>query len=123
MDIKWNSKYLDLQNLISISRGDQSRMLKYLNQFMELIPQRIKNLEEYLIVKDRKMIRQTLHQMSPQLQFFGIPEVVPPIRRLEHEYETMPFEELVSLVKKILIKLDGAIKEIELILKNNFDRS
>jgi len=44
MDINWNPTYIDLQNLISISRGDKNRMLKYLNQFQELIPQRIENL-------------------------------------------------------------------------------
>ena len=120
MEINWNSKYIDLKNLISIARGDKDRMLKYLNQFMELIPQRIENLNEYLLANDRKMIRQTLHRMSPQIQFFGIPDVVAPIRRLEHEYETMPLEELELLVKNILTNLDKAINEIESVINNNF---
>lgn len=120
MEINWNTTYIDPQNLINISRGDQNRMLKYLNQFQELIPARIESLKERLDAEDRKTTRQILHQMSPQLQFFGIPGVVEPIRRLEHEYETMPMEDLKSLVEDILIKLDGAIQEIELILKNNF---
>lgn len=120
MEIQWNTQYIDPQNLISISRGDKNRLLKYLNQFKELIPQRIEKLQESLMEKDRKMTRQILHQMSPQLQFFGIPGVVTPIRRLEHEYETMPIEDLNSLVKDILIKLENASKEVDLILKNNF---
>ncbi len=72
------------------------------------------------MAEDRKMTRQILHQMSPQLQFFGISDVVIPLRRLEHEYLVMPIEDLKLIVSTILIKLDGAVKEIELILKNHF---
>ena len=121
MGINWNTNHIDLQNLITISRGDKNRMLKYLNQFQELIPQRIESLKSSLEVEDRKTTRQILHQMSPQLQFFGIPDVVTPIRRLEHEYRTMPLEDLKSLVKDILLKLDGACKEIEQIIKDHFE--
>ena len=121
MDTNWNTKYIDPQNLISISKGDPQRMLKYLNQFQELIPKRIESLKASLAAEDRKMTRQILHQMSPQLQFFGIPDVIQPIRRLEFEYQTMPIEDLKSLVNDILLKLDGAIHEVELVLKNNFE--
>ena len=121
MEIKWDTTYINPQNLIAISRGDKNRMLKYLNQFQELIPQRIENLKEHLQAEDRKMIRQILHQMSPQLQFFGIPGVVIPIKRLEHEYETMPIENLKMLVNDILVKLDYANKEVEQVLKKNFE--
>ncbi|TNE60526.1 MAG: hypothetical protein EP344_07075 [Bacteroidetes bacterium] len=120
MEIKWDTTYIDPQNLISISRGDKTMMLKYLNQFQELIPLRIENLKASLAAEDRKMIRQILHQMSPQLQFFGIPGILTPIRRLEHEYETMPMEDLKNLINDILAKLAGATEEVELILKNNF---
>ncbi len=121
MEIDWNTTYIDPQNLIEISRGDNSRMLKYLNQFQELIPKRIESLKISIETEDRKMTRQILHQMSPQLQFFGIPDVINPIRRLEHEYKTMSIADLKALVNDILIKLDGASKEVELILKNNFE--
>ena len=121
MDINWNTTYIDPENLITISRGDKNRMLKYLNQFQELIPKRIESLKESLEAEDRKMTRQILHQMSPQLQFFGIPDVIQPIRRLEFEYQTMPLEDLKALVNDILTKLDGAIQEVESILKKNFE--
>ena len=120
MDIDWNTTYINPQKLLTISRGDKNRLLKYLNQFQELIPQRIENLMESLDSEDRRMIRQILHQMSPQLQFFGIPGVVDPIRRLEDEYEIMPMEDLEFLVNDILMKLDKASKEVALVLENNF---
>ena len=120
MDIIWNTTVVNPQELINISRGDKNRMLKYLYQFQTLIPQRIEKLKESLKTDDRKMVRQLLHQMSPQLQFFGIEDVVKPIRRLEHEFETIPFKDLNSLVNNILIKLNLAIKDVDSILKDNF---
>lgn len=121
MDIQWSTNYINPKNLIQISREDKNRLLKYLNQFRELIPPRIEKLKQYLEAEDRKMTRQILHQMSPQLQFFGIPDVMIPIRRLEHEYETMPFNELKTLIDDILLNLEGALKEVEWIVKTNFE--
>lgn len=120
MNIIWNTTVVNPQELINISRGDKNRMLKYLYQFQTLIPQRIEALKESLETEDRKMVRQLLHQMSPQLQFFGIKDIVEPIRRLEHEYETIPFKDLNSLVNNILLKLNLAIKDVDSILKDNF---
>lgn len=120
MEIDWNTNYIDPQNLLNISRGDKNRMERYLRQFQELIPTRIDDLKKYQKNKDRKMIRQTLHQMSPQLQFFGIQGVVDPIRRLEFEYQTIPLEELKFLIDRILEKLDGACGEVDSIIEDNF---
>ncbi|MFT4668529.1 MAG: HPt (histidine-containing phosphotransfer) domain-containing protein [Ulvibacter sp.] len=120
MDIIWNTTVVNPQELMNISRGDKNRMLKYLYQFQTLIPLRIEALKESLKNDDRKMVRQLLHQMSPQLQFFGIEDVVQPIRRLEHEYATIPIEDLHALVNSIINKLDRAIKDVDSILKDNF---
>ncbi|MFT7072555.1 hypothetical protein [Patiriisocius sp. Uisw_017] len=120
MDIHWNTTIINPEELIKISRGDTSIVYKYLLQFQELIPPRIESLEESLKVGDRKKTRQLLHQMSPQLQFFGIKDIVQPIRRLELEYETMPFEDLSSLVNNILMKLHIAIKDVAFVLEENF---
>jgi len=70
MDIQWNATSINPDELIKLSRGDKAVIYKYLKQFQKLIPQRIESLEENLKVGDRKKVRQILHQMSPQLQFF-----------------------------------------------------
>jgi len=120
MDKKWNATNINPDELIKLSRGDKAVIYKYLKQFQKLIPQRINSLEESLKAEDRKMIRQILHKMSPQLQFFGIPDIIQPIRRLELEYETMPIEDLNILVYNVLIKLNLAIKDVDSILKKHF---
>jgi HPt (histidine-containing phosphotransfer) domain-containing protein len=120
MNLQWNTTIISPKELIHLSRGDKRMIRKYLIQFQELIPQRIESLAESLEVEDRKMVRQILHQMSPQLQFFGIPEVIQPIRRLEHEYNTMPITELNEVVHTILNKLHMALKDVDIVLKENF---
>ena len=44
----WNTKIINPQDLIKISRGDDKIIHKYLLQFQELIPQRIDSLKENL---------------------------------------------------------------------------
>ncbi|WP_033960858.1 Hpt domain-containing protein [Psychroserpens jangbogonensis] len=116
----WNTKIINPQDLNKISRGDDKIILKYLLQFQELIPQRIDSLKESLKAEDRKQVRQLLHQMSPQIQFFGIMDLVKPIRRLELDYETMPLEELNTLIETVIIKLDLAINDVNLAIRENF---
>lgn len=111
MELHGNS-VIDLQNIITICRGDEGKMEKYLVQFIELIPERLEQLKLSLKDGDRIMIRQILHKMSPQIQFFGVQNITTLIRRLEFEYDSMPLEELEVLLRKIFVKLEAAIDEV-----------
>jgi len=122
MDPKWETTFTDLNNVITISRGDSFRMLKYLEQFKELIPERLIDVRNALDLRDRILIRQLLHKMSPQLQFFGIKDVSIPIQRLEFEYESMPFIELEILVNDIIAKLEDALDEISRLIDSYFEK-
>jgi len=121
MKAEQNKTFVSLSNLQAISRGDPNRMLKYLNQFKELIPERLEQLKHALSKEDRKNIRQIVHKMSPQLQFFGIQDIIIPIQRLEFEYETIPYFELESIINDIIYKLEGAMSEVSKIIKTQFE--
>lgn len=56
LDLSSKMDYINLENLITFSRVDNSRILKYLNQFMELIPKRIEQLQLSLNNEDRKNV-------------------------------------------------------------------
>ena len=113
--------YIDLKNLKAISRDDTTRMHKYLVQFEQLIPERTHELEKALTNQNRLRIRQILHKMSPQLQFFGIQNIMVPIQRLEFEYETMSLLELEQLVKEIIVRLQGALSEVSEYIRLHFE--
>lgn len=113
--------YIDLTQVETISHGDQQRMVKYIRQFQELISERLELLQDALQQGDRVQVRQITHKMIPQLQFFGIKDISIPINRLELEYSTMPMDELYGLVEQILVKLKIALAEVSGILKDHFD--
>jgi hypothetical protein len=117
----FNTSYIDLSNVKAISRGDSTRMMKYIRQFHELISERRILLKEALSSMDRVQIRQITHKMIPQLKFFGVKEVSDPINRLEFEYNSMPKEELQVLVLHIISRLEGAIDDVSKILDENFE--
>lgn len=104
--------YIDLNNVKTISRGDDARMLKYLNQFNILIPERIVQLQKALEEQDRLKIRQILHQMSPQIQFFGLLRVSSQIQRLELKYASITFEDLNTQVNQIITILKKSLAEV-----------
>lgn len=117
MKTNLGATFINTEQLIAISGGDIKSTINYLGQFQELIPGRIEKLRKNLDDMDRKGTRQILHQMSPQIQFFGIPDVVDHIKKLEFEYKTIPFEDLKSLVENIILKLNLALDDVDLILK------
>jgi hypothetical protein len=120
MKSNWETTLINPQHIIGIADGDKDRMKKYLRQFQELIPTRIEILKESLRNNNRKMTRQILHQMCPQIEFFGIQDVIQPIKKLEIEYETMPSDDLKTLVENIIIKLDKSVQEVHSILETKF---
>lgn len=104
---------LDLTNLERITRGNQSSQLKYLIQFKELIPERVSQLRKMMEEGDRKGIRQCLHKMSPQLEFFGVNDAVILKHRLELEYDSFPQEEMDAMLRQLLYKIDQSYREID----------
>jgi len=118
----FNTQYINLQNLIAHSRGNQEKFEQYLRQFVELLPKRLDALAENAKSENRKLMRQQLHQMSPQLEFFGVPEVVPIIKRLELEYELIDISEYKNLVNKITDQIRLACDEASTILQNQHDK-
>jgi HPt (histidine-containing phosphotransfer) domain-containing protein len=111
---------IDLSHLQAVSRGDSAVVLRYLHQFQQLIPDRAQQLRDALERGDRQQIRHVIHKMSPQLQFFGVPDILTPIRRLESDYAVMPLPELERLVTHILTKLEVALTEVTRLIDSRF---
>ncbi|MFT7296504.1 MAG: HPt (histidine-containing phosphotransfer) domain-containing protein [Flavobacteriales bacterium] len=120
MKNEWNTIIIDPTQLIKIAREDQKVLLKYLRQFQELIPPRTTSLQESLQAEDRIKVRQHVHKMSPQLQFFGLQGIKEPINRLEAEHKEMPLQEMTHLVNELIQKIDQAMEEVNAIINHHF---
>lgn len=116
-----DTRYVNLENVRAIARGDNQRFLLYLSQFKELMPDRLKLLKEAEADDNRELIRQILHKMSPQLQFFGIQQMITPIQRLELEYMSMSKGEIQTIVGNVIGILEHALIEINDILSKEND--
>ena len=110
---------IDLQNLKLVSRGNKDRMEKYLRQFASLIPERTEMSRAALDSEDRAQVRQLIHKMSPQLQFFGMDEVVELKNQLEMGYLKMDFQDLKKMVNHLLEQLAQALVEVNQLLTDN----
>ncbi|MEE9373379.1 MAG: hypothetical protein V3V00_10035 [Saprospiraceae bacterium] len=115
--------YIDLKNVVKISRGSNDKMYTYLKQFSELISERSKKVKESMVAEDRTAMLQILHNMSPQIQFFGIHDVAESLKRMEWDYKTISIDKLKPIVEDILQKLNDAVDEVENILDNNYPRA
>lgn len=116
MDVNTNTQFIDLKNVIDISRGDHQKLHKYLNQFVSLIPNRVDKLKFNLKKGDKPGVRKVLHNMAPQIQFFGVSEIETEITRVELELDKLTMEELNNIVDRIVDKLEKAISEVNSIL-------
>ena len=118
MELNWNKEVLDLEKLHVVTRGNPEKLKQYLLQFVELIPVRTGMLRKYLKEEDRNMMRQTVHQVSPQLHYFGLKDVAQVIQTVEQEYTSLPMEQLKTLVLDLIHKMETAEQEVSRILEN-----
>ncbi len=113
---------IDLSNLREICNGDISREIHYLKQFNLLIPRRIDLLKNALDDKNFIAIRQEVHKMSPQAEFFGIHQVVKLKRVMEMDEQIYPDAQLVNMILHIICILQQATEEIRVILIDDFSK-
>lgn len=118
-----NLRIIELSNLHSICDGDRVKEIRYLKQFITLIPGRIKLLRKAMKEDNFIKIRREVHKMSPQAEFFGIRQVVKLKNILEIEQEIYSEEELKTLISDIIIILESATNEIRFLLTNEFNQS
>ena len=98
-------------------------MLKYLTQFVELVPARSKEIKKAIDEGDRTTVRKLIHKLSPQIQFFGITEFTQLKQKLEYEYAEMHMSEMQTLVKSLLDKLEQARQEVEKVIKTEYQHA
>lgn len=103
---------VSFQKVHEISRGNLQVRKKYLHRFLTLVPERLVALKDAMEKEDRKSVRQVLHHMRPQLEFFGLTQVSSPINQLEETYLTIEFRDLEELVKDISGLTRKALAEV-----------
>ena len=109
----YDIRFIDLKNFDG--RDDRFRE-RYFKQFVELVGQRAKSIEESHKAEDREALWKAMHGARPQLVFFGVPLVQAEMEKVEINIKTLTDEELNGSVEMILAQMNGALEEIRSLL-------
>ena len=108
------SKFIDIEQLNELSRGDDEFIIKILHFFVELANQSIIDLNNSYDKRDLVTIHKVAHKIKPSIDNLGIISLKEKIRKLEvfNTGEESDFE-LKNLIEEVIDILRLVIKEIE----------
>ncbi|MFK5855448.1 MAG: hypothetical protein QM503_04900 [Bacteroidota bacterium] len=103
---------INLKVLNKLCKGNETRKLNYLKQFLEMIPLSVQKIKFAIDKGDRKTILKELHYMSPQLVFFGIDDYYVVMENIR-KGENILFNELKKQIDIGIVRIENAIIEVE----------
>ncbi|MEM6724864.1 MAG: hypothetical protein AAF598_12545 [Bacteroidota bacterium] len=118
--LKWDTSVMDLSKLLEMGADRPGLVERYLRQFADIVPGRIEKLELESAQQNRKAVRQIVHQMKPQLLFFGLPIPSGDFELLQDTSIPLSGDGLSQLVAKVIGLLQAALREINQLLQTHF---
>jgi signal transduction histidine kinase/DNA-binding response OmpR family regulator len=109
-------KVTDMQFLKQLTNGNEEKMKKYINMFLDNAPKLLDNIDKALAIKDYPTIKIAAHSLKPQLSYMGVKEEVSKIFMIEQSAgEAAHFGTLPILIRNLNLLCNKAFIE----LKNN----
>lgn len=108
---------INLEGLNKLCKGNETKKLKYLKQFLEMISLSIQKLRLATEKGDRTTVMKEFHFMSPQLVFFGINDISVLMEK-ERANDGLSFDLLKDQIEKAITKIEKALEEVESIIEN-----
>ncbi|MFZ5552605.1 MAG: response regulator [Bacteroidota bacterium] len=111
-------KTVDLEHLQELTKDNKDRILKYINIFLQNLPDELEVLKKHAENKDHRMIRESLHKIKGIVAYMGIKSLT----RLFSSAEYIKLEELNEEgLKKFFTEIEEtcykAIEELKLVQK------
>ena len=103
--------YINLNNLNRLCIGDENKRIKYLQQYLELIPVSVIRIHTALEKVDKSALAKEIHHIQPQLMFFGMDKL------LLVNFQDETNENLFSRMDKLLEYIKNSILEVEITLQ------
>ncbi|MEZ5014235.1 MAG: Hpt domain-containing protein [Chitinophagales bacterium] len=93
---------INLSFLESFTRNDGTKMVKYINMFLQLAPESIATMKKQFEASDWINLRTTAHSLKPQLAYMGIDSLKESILRIE-EYagEAKKPEVIAQMIREV----------------------
>ena len=107
-------KKTNLSYMKTLTGGDNSKLIKYINLFLQEAPPEIDKMITMLNEKNWDGLRTTAHTLKPKLGYMGIKELEQDILNIEKNAEEKNnLDALPNLVEKIKNICAIAIRELE----------
>ncbi len=117
MEDKLNAS--DLSFLKTFTDGDTGRMVKYINNFLSMAPEKIAALQSKLDEKNWDELRGAAHKLKPQLSYMGINSIKDDIQKIEDfAAEEKNLEQLPELVATVSSACQKAFKELNAFVRS-----
>lgn len=109
----------DLSFLKSFAGDDNERMVKYINNFLGMGPEKVGAMEAALAEKNYPELRAAAHKLKPQLSYMGISSIKDDIQNIEDFAEGgINLEQLPGLVSKVTAVCRQAFAELDAFVKS-----
>lgn len=105
---------ISLTKLQDLYGGNRPKMQEYLQQFLEIVPERLQQLKQMVAENNREEIYQSAHRLKPQLGFFGMVKEEMFANTIELKAKEAGIIELQELIEQLEEGCNLACKEIEI---------
>lgn len=111
-------KTVDLEHLQELTKDNKDRILKYINIFLQNLPDELEVLKKHAENKDYRMIRESLHKIKGIVAYMGIKSLTGLFRSADYiKLEELNEEGLKKFFKEIEETCYLAIEELKLVQK------
>ena len=106
-------QHIDLAFLEQFTKGDKTRMAKYIRMFLKAAPGGIDAMETHLEKKEWEQLKSAAHSLKPQVGYMGIGSLKETVQRIE-EYarEQRRTDEIPVLVNQVRSTCQSAFEEL-----------
>lgn len=114
-----SEQVVNLRFLESFTRGDTSKMKKYINMFISGAPEAIQQMHVLYNHADWDKLRTVAHSLKPQLGYMGIDSAKETVLRIE-EYagERKKPEVIAQLIGELENTCNIAVEQLQAIIRN-----
>jgi HPt (histidine-containing phosphotransfer) domain-containing protein len=107
-------KYINLNYLKSISRGDNGFVLNTINSFIEQISESLPEMDHQLITEDWEGLYTCIHRMKSGVDIMGIQSLKPTLTSIEKiTSDKIDMQNLPNLVGEVKQTFKNVIQELE----------
>lgn len=106
---------ISIEQLDSVSFGDNEFKKELIEIFMEQIPVFISNMKKFYADGDLTNLGKEAHTAKSSVLIFGMTNAGNSLKEIQHQSENKEVEQLQNLIESVVLELNIAEKELQII--------